>query len=290
MSHKQFLSILSLLVGIIILSGSVYRVQETQKAVLLRFGALIDGAITPGLHFKIPIADSIRFFDARVLTLDAKPESFYTVEKKRLIVDSFVKWRVMDVGTYYRATGGDEDIAHNRLSARVNDGLRNEFGVRTLHEVVAGERDELMAKLTEELDSDAQNSLGVEVIDVRIKRIDLPSEVSDDVYRRMRAEREKEAREYRSVGKEAAEKIRANADRQKVLIEVEAYKESEITRGEGDAKAANIYASAYNQDSEFYAFIRSLNAYKETFNNGGDIILIEPDNDFFRYLNEHRKR
>lgn len=280
----------SLLVGLVVVvliaSATLFRVNEKQKAVQLRFGALISDNIEPGLHFKLPFVDDVRIFDARVLTVDAAPESFYTIQKKRLIVDSYVKYRIADVGTYYRATGGDELTARNRLAARANDGLRNEFGTRTLNEVVSGERDAVMEKLTGELNTTVSDSLGIEVLDVRVKRIDLPDEISDDVYRRMRAEREKLAREFRSQGEEEATKISADADRQKVLLEAEAYRQSEEIRGLGDAEAAAIYADAYGRDAEFFSFVRSLEAYKQSFGNSGDILLIEPDSDFFRYLKD----
>ena len=226
----------------------------------------------------------IRKFDARILTLDTPTESFFTVERKRLLVDSYVKWRIADVGAYYRATGGDENVAQNRLSTRVNGGLRNQFGTRTLHEVVSGKRDELMQEILSDLNSTVEGTLGIEVIDVRVKRIDLPEEVSDQVYRRMTAEREKEARELRARGLEQAEKIRADADRQKVVIEANAYKEAEQLRGQGDARATAVYAAAYEKDPEFFSFTRSLAAYQKAFSNKGDILLVDPDNDFFRYL------
>jgi len=283
--------VLVVLVGLALLANaSIYRVLETEKAVKLRFGRLIDSNIQPGLHVKMPIADDIRKFDARVLTLDARPESYYTIQKKRLDVDSFAKWRVANVDTYYKATGGDENIARQRLAGRVNDGLRNEFGIRTLHEVVSGERDQLMEKLTVALNTQVQADLGIEVIDVRVKKIDFPQEVSGPVFERMRADREKEARQYRSQGREEAETIRADADKQKVVIEAEAYREAEQTRGDGDARAAAIYAAAYNQDPEFYAFYRSLNAYKQTFGNKDDLLVLEPDSDFFKYLNQSRSK
>lgn len=277
---------LVLLVALLLLgSSTLYVIQETEKAVKLRFGRLIETDIQPGLHFKIPMAEKVRKFDARVLTLDAEPSSFFTVEKKRLIVDVFSKWRIVDVDTYYRATGGNEAVAQDRLASRVNDGLRNQFGARTLHDVVSGERDELMKHLTESLNTTVRQSLGVEVVDVRVKGIDLPPEVSEQVYRRMKAEREKEARILRSEGREQAEKIRADADRQKTILVANAYRDAEQTRGKGDAEAASTYAKAYNKDPEFYAFMRSLNAYKEAFSNKGDVLLVDPDSDFFRYLN-----
>jgi modulator of FtsH protease HflC len=277
---------LVLLVALLLLgSSALYVVQETERAVKLRFGRLIETDIAPGLHVKIPLAEKIRKFDARVLTLDAEPASFFTVEKKRLIVDAFSKWRIVDVDTYYRATGGNEAVAQDRLASRINDGLRNQFGARTLHEVVSGERDQLMKHLAENLNTTVRESLGVEVVDVRVKGIDLPPEVSEQVYRRMQAEREKEARVLRSEGAEQAEKIRADADRQKTILVANAYRDAEQTRGKGDAQATATYADAYNKDPEFYAFVRSLNAYKKAFNSKGDVLLVDPDSDFFRYLN-----
>ena len=263
-------------------------VRETERAVVLRFGALIDVDSEPGLHVKIPLVDEVRKFDARVLTLDAPAESFYTLEKKRLIVNSYSKWRIADVETYYRATGGDENAAMMRLAARANDGLRNQFGKRRLHEVVSGEREKLMTDLTAELNAAVKDTLGIEVIDVRVKKIDLPEEVSDAVFNRMSAEREKLAREYRSQGKEEAEKIRADADRQVTIIEAEAYRDAERARGEGDAEASAIYAAAFDKDREFYSFTRSLKAYESSFVGPQDVLILDPKSDFFRYLNESR--
>ena len=232
----------------------------------------------------MPFADDVRLFDARVLTVDAQPASFFTVEKKRLIVDSYAKWRIANVETYYKATGGVETVARNRLANRVNNGLRNQFGTRTLHEVVSGERDALMEDITSDLNESVLGSLGIEVVDVRVKRIDLPQEVSSQVFRRMTAEREKEATELRSTGKEKAERIRASADRERTIELANAYRDAEQLRGTGDAEAAGIYADAYQQDPEFYSFVRSLNAYKNSFSNKGDVMLVAPDSDFFKYL------
>ncbi|MBT4833216.1 MAG: protease modulator HflC [Porticoccaceae bacterium] len=278
---------------IIVLAGlqsTLYVISEFERGVKLQFGRLIEADIQPGLHVKIPFVDDVRIFDARILTVDAQPASFFTIEKKRLIVDSYAKWRIANVETYYKATGGVESVAHNRLANRVNNGLRNQFGTRTLHEVVSGERDLLMKNITEDLNSSVLDSLGIEVVDVRVKRIDLPQEVSSQVFRRMTAEREKEARELRSTGKERAEKIRASADRERTIELANAYRDAEELRGEGDAKAASIYAGAYQRDPEFYAFVRSLNAYKNAFANKGDILLVEPDSDFFKYLNKQNSR
>ena len=277
-----------LLVVLSIANSTLYVVKEIEGAVKLRFGKLVQTDIQPGLHFKLPFADDIRKFDKRVLTLDTQPESFFTVQKKRLIVDSFAKWRIVDVDTYYRATGGDELVGMNRLSSRVNDGLRNQFGTRTLHEVVSGERDQLMLDIKNVLNENVRESLGIEVVDVRVKRIDLPDEVSEPVYRRMTTEREKEARELRSQGKEQAEKITSSAEREQTILLATAYSESEKTRGEGDAEAAATYANAYTQDAEFYAFSRSLEAYKQSFKDKNDILLVDPKGDFFKYLNDSK--
>lgn len=281
-------AIIVLFLAIIIGNSSIYVVKETEKAVKLRFGKLVNTDIGPGLHWKVPVMDEVRKFDSRVLTLDAPPESFFTVQKKRLIVDSFAKWRIANVDTYYRVTGGNESVAMNRLANRVNDGLRNEFGTRTLHEVVSGERDQLMKDIKIGLNATVEETLGVEVVDVRVKRIDLPPEVSEPVFRRMKAEREKEARELRSKGIEAAEKIRSSAEREKTILEAQAYSSAERARGEGDALAAATYAAAYSQDAEFYAFVRSLNAYRAAFKDKGDIMLVDPQNDFFKYLNDSK--
>ncbi len=286
MSGKSLFAILAVLVLLLAASSSLFVVKETERAVVLRFGKLASADVRPGLHIKLPFADEVRKFEGRILTVDASPENFYTKQKKRLIVDSFAKWRIANVETYYRATGGNEQVAHSRLTARINDGLRNKFGTRTLHEVVSGQRDELMHELTDELNARVNNSLGIEVVDIRVKRIDLPDEVSDSVFNRMAAERAKKAREYRAKGMEQAEKIRAQADREKVVIEAEAYRDGEKLRGEGDARAAAIYAGAYNQDAEFYAFVRSLEAYRESFSGKQDMLVVEPDGQFFRYLKE----
>lgn len=275
-----------IVVGLVALVGSstIYIVKETERAVLLKFGEVAEADVAPGIHFKIPVMNKVRKFDSRILTLDARPQAYLTLEKKRLIVDSFVKWRVKDVQKYYTATSGDEFKAAQLLSDRVDTGLRNQFGERTVTEVVSGEREELMTELTQGLSEIAIKELGVEVVDVRVKRIDLPQEVSESVYGRMRSEREREARELRSRGKELAEGIRADADRQKAVIEAEAYRESEEIRGEGDAIAAKTYADAYSANSEFYSFHRSLQAYRKSFGQQGDVLLLKPDSDFFKYL------
>jgi len=274
---------LVVLVGV---SNTLYVISEFERGITLRFGQLIEADIQPGLHVKVPFLDDVRRFDARILTVDAQPASFFTVEKKRLIVDSYAKWKIANVETYYKATTGLERNAENRLAKRINDGLRNQFGTRTLREVVSGERDLLMKNITQELNTSVRDELGIEIVDIRVKRIDLPQEVSSQVFRRMTAERDKEAQELRSTGKEKAEKIRASADRERTIELANAFRDAEELRGEGDAKAASIYAEAYQQDAEFYSFIRSLNAYKAAFSSKGDIMLVEPDSQFFKYLKQ----
>ena len=282
-----FISALSL-ITVIIISQSIFVVSEIERAVKLRFGEIVQFDLEPGLHFKWPIVNSVRYFDSRILTLDAQPQRYLTSEKKALMVDSFIKWRIKDVAKYFTTTGGDEERAKRLLSQRVDTGLRNEFGVRTVKEVVSGERDQLMNSLTSMLDKIAQEELGVEVIDLRVKRIDLPLEVSDSVYNRMRTERQRLARELRAQGNEVAEKIRATADKDKTIILADAYREAEETRGNGDAKATATYAEAYSKDPEFYDFTRSLKAYQATFQSKGDILLIDPDSDFFKYLDNSK--
>ena len=277
-----------LVILVILLTQSLYVVKETQRAVLLRFGEIIQFDVSPGLHFKFPILNTVRKFDSRILTLDAAPQRYLPSEKKALMVDSFVKWRVKDVAKYFTTSGGDEERLKRLLIQRVDTGLRNEFGVRTVKEVVSGERDELMNKLATQLDLIAQRELGIEVIDLRVKKIDLPTEVSESVYNRMRTERERLARELRAQGNEVAAEIRAKADKSKTVILADAYREAEETKGDGDATATATYASAYSKNAEFYDFTRSLKAYQATFQNKSDILLIDPESDFFKYLDNSK--
>ena len=287
MSSKQVSLLVLAFVLVFIATQTLYVVNERQRAVLLRFGEVVED-VSPGLHFKIPFVNTVRIFDGRVLTLDSTPERFLTVGKKFVEVDSFIKWRIKDVKAFYQATAGDRYQASNILSNLTNDGLRAEFGERSLTEVVSGERDELMDAITRRINGQIQDQYGIEVLDVRVKGIDLPDDLSANVYRRMSAERAREAQENRSQGQELAEGIRADADRQKVVIEAQAFKESEQIRGEGDARAAEIYARSYNADPEFYAFYRSLNAYKQVFSDKSDLLVVEPDSDFFKYLNKQQ--
>jgi membrane protease subunit HflC len=287
-SNKPVFILIGLLVLAFITSKSLYVVSETERAVKLRFGKMEEADIAPGLHLKVPFVEDVRFFDARVQTLDAPPEDFLNAEKKLLTVDSFAKWRIIDVDRYYTSTNGDVRRAASLLAQRISEGLRNEFALRSLSEAVALERDEMMEDLTAGLVDATREQLGIEIIDVRVKKIELPNDVSSDVFRRMRAERERQAREYRSQGQEVAEGIRADADRQKIVIEANAYRDAEILRGEGDARAAAIYAESYGKDAEFYTFWRSLDAYRNTFNRDGDIMVLEPDSEFFNYLKDSK--
>ena len=284
MSTKSLVwSVLTALV-LMILNNTLYVIKETEKGVLLRFGEVVNPDIKPGLHVKFPFVNNVRKFDGRVLTVDAQAERFLTQEKKALVVDSFAKFRVIDTARFYTATNGEVQRAMGLLAQRINDGLRNEVGIRTIQEVVSGERDQLMRNITLDLNKVAAAELGVEVVDVRVKKIDLPPDVSDSVYRRMNAEREKEAREHRSQGQELAEGIRAAADREVTVILSEAYRDAETIRGTGDAEATRIYAEAFGSDQEFYSFTRSLRAYQDSFQGSGDILLLKPDSDFFKYL------
>ena len=275
---------LILVVLVAIVYTSTYIVDQRERALLFRLGEIIKEDISPGLHFKYPLINNARFFDARILTLDAQPESFLTVEKKNVTVDFFVKWRILEVGQYYRATRGDERNALSRLSQIMKDQLRNEFGKRTIREAVSGERSEIMNVLKVKSNQTAKE-LGIQIVDVRISRIDLPDDVSGAVYARMRAERERVARDFRARGMEQAERIRADADRERISILAQAYRESEKIRGEGDAESTKIYADAYNRDTEFYSFTRSIQAYKNAF-GGADTLILEPESDFFRYFDK----
>lgn len=276
-------------VGLLILWVSVFFVDEREKALMLKFGEIVDSGYGPGIHFKIPFINQVKKFDDRILTIDARPSSFSTVEQKYLLVDSYVKWRILDEVKYWKATGGNEANAGQLLYEVINKGLRDEFGKRTIQEVVAGDRTDIMGIVTQQASKKAE-TLGIEVIDVRIKKIELPSEVSSSVYNRMRTGRELVARDLRSKGSEASERIRADADRQRTVVLAEAYRDSEIARGNGDAQATEIYAKAFGKNREFYKFSRSLNAYKENFSTSDDVILLEPDSEYFKYFKNPNPR
>ena len=284
MSTRGFVLTVLVIAVAVLGTKSVFVVTELERAVLLEFGKIVRDDIPAGLHFKLPFINEVRKFDARVLTSDAPPERYLTLEKKAVIVDSFAKFRVENVQTFYTATSGDATRAEALLKQRINTGLRNEISKRSLYEVVSGQRDELMKALTDSLNEVANTELGVKVVDVRVKRIDLPPEVSQSVYDRMNTERDIEAREHRAKGQEMGVGIRADADKQRQVLLADAYSESEQIKGDGDAQAASIYAAAYNKDKEFYKFYRSMDAYTRTFSNKGDIMLIQPDSDFFKYM------
>ena len=271
--------------GILLLWNAVFMVDEREEAILFQFGEIIEADYEPGLRFKIPFVNNVRKFDNRILTIDQKPERFLTQEKKDLIVDSYVKWRIVDVVQYYKTTQGDELVAGRLLYENINNGLRNEFGKRTIQEVIAGDRAQIMDLMTSQA-SERAKTLGIEVVDVRVKKVDYPERVSNSVYQRMRAEREREARDFRSKGHEASERIQADADRQRSILLAEAYRDSEIARGEGDARATEVYAQAFSKDPEFYKFYRSITAYAKNFSSAGDVILLQPDSDYFRYFKD----
>ncbi|MCW8126707.1 protease modulator HflC [Microbulbifer halophilus] len=286
MNNRNLLIVALLLVGILLVTSSAFVVKETERAVLLRFGEVVRSDYEPGLYFKVPLVHTLRKFDARVQTVDSNPVRMLNSENKFMVVDSYAKYRIFNAKRFYVATRGNERNAVRLLAEQINDRLRDQFGVRNLHEVVSGQRDELMAEITKNLNGVAQDRFGLEVIDVRVKRIDLPPEVSESVFQRMRAGRELEARDHRAKGQEAAERIRSNADRQVVEIESEAQRKAEELRGAGDAEAARIYAGAFTRDPEFYRFTRSLNAYEKSFSDRGDMLVIDPDSEFFRYLKD----
>ena len=283
-NSRNFLAVLLVLI-VVIGAFSTYTVGQWQKALLFRLGEIVDTDIEPGLHFKIPFVNNVRKYDGRILTLDVDTERFLTVEKKNVIVDSFVMWRIADVGRYYTSVLGDERHAQQRLEQIIKDGMRGQFSKRTVNEVVSGARDEMMVQLTSDANKQA-SAIGIEIVDVRVKRVDLPAEVSNSVFRRMQAERARVAKEFRSQGAEEAEKIRAEADRKRQVIIANAYREAQQLRGQGDARAAEVYADAYNKDKDFYAFYRSLQAYQQSFQKGNDVMLLQPEGEFFRYFND----
>lgn len=279
---KPFLPV-GIAATLLLVYASTFVVNEWESAIKLRLGEIVGSDYAPGLNFKVPILNQVMLFDRRIQTLDSEPQRFLTIEKKDVIVDSYAKWRIADAAQYFRSTGGNATRTSRLLSERINTSLRDEFGKRTIQEVVSEDRQAVMEKLTKDMDLKG-NELGVEVLDVRVKKIELPPEVSESVYMRMRAERERVASDLRAKGQEAAERIRADADRQRTVILADAYKESEELRGEGDAKASEVYAGAYSADADFYAFYRSLNAYRGAFGKSGDIMVLQPESEFFRYF------
>ncbi|MEN9481039.1 MAG: protease modulator HflC [Pseudomonadota bacterium] len=269
---------------LVVLAMSIFTVDQRQFALVFQLGEVKRVIAEPGLNFKIPMIQNVRYFEKRIITLDNnEPERFITSEKKNVLVDSFIKWRIVDPKLYYISVGGDEARAKIRLNQTVNAGLREEFGKRTVHDVVSGERDKIMNQMREKADIDSR-TIGIQIVDVRIKRVELPNEVSDSVYRRMEAERKRVANELRSEGSAEAEKIRADADRQREVIVAEAYRDAQKAKGEGDAKATSIYAQAFSPNPEFYAFYRSLEAYRGSFRSKTDVLVVEPNSEFFKYM------
>jgi membrane protease subunit HflC len=286
-------SVIKLLVGaivaLVLLNLSIFMVDQRQTAIVLQLGELVDVKTEPGLYWKIPLVQNVRYFDSRILTMDsAEPERFITAEKKNVMVDSFVKWRIAEVKQYYISVRGDEEVAKTRLMQTVNSIMREEFGKRSVSDVISGERDKVMDVLRSKADADARK-IGVQIMDVRIKRVDFPPEISESVYRRMDAERKRVANELRATGNAESEKIRADADKQREVILANAYREAQKIKGEGDAKASALYAAAYGRNAEFYAFYRSMEAYKQSFKNKSDVMVVDPSSSFFKYLKSSSK-
>jgi membrane protease subunit HflC len=280
----------SFFIAIILLAASTFTVDQREHAIVFRLGEIVSIKKEPGLYFKTPLIENVRFFDNRILTLNVQEaDRFITSEKKNVLVDSFIKWKIIDPAKYYVSVKGDEVQAERRISQTVNDGLRAEFGKRTIHDVVSGERTEIMQILTERADRDLR-SLGIQILDVRLRRVDLTKEVSESVYQRMDAERKSVANELRSQGFAASEKIRADAEKQRDIIIAEAYKEAQKLKGDGDAKAAEIYANAYGKNPEFYTFYRSVEAYKNSFKDKSDVMVLDPSSDFLKYLRSSKKK
>ena len=285
MSGKSMMWIIVAVIVVAVGSSTVYYVDEREKAIVFQFGEIVRSNDEPGLHFKAPLINNVKFFDARVQTMDSDPELYLTRAKKNLVVDSFVKWRITNAANYYTRLGGLASNARNRLAQRVNDALRSEFGNRSVQQVISGDRVEIM-DVVRQLTNEETASLGIEVLDVRLKRVDLDPDISERVYQRMEAERSRVAKDLRARGAEAAERIRADADRDRAIILAEARQAAQEVKGQGDAKATAIYADAFTRDREFYRMYRSLNAYRNTFATPDNLLVIEPDSEFFRYFNQ----
>lgn len=277
-------ALVGLIAALLLLSLAAFSVDQREYALVFRLGEIVAVKKEPGLYFKMPLVDNVRYFDKRILTLNwTEPDRFLTSEKMNVLVDSYIKWRIIDPAKFYVSVKGDEQQAERRLSQTVNDGLRAEFGKRTMHEVVSGERSKIMEILRQRADRDSRQ-MGIQVLDVRLRRVDLPAEVSESVYQRMEAERKRVANERRSRGAGEAEKIRADADKQREVIIAESFSEAQKIKGEGDARAAEIYSQAYGKNPEFYAFYRSLDAYRNSFKSKSDVMVLEPNSDFFKYM------
>jgi membrane protease subunit HflC len=289
MTNRAFLGIFVGAAALIVLAMSAFTVRETELAIKFRFGEIVRADYTPGLHFMMPMVNNVRKFERRIITNNYPSEQFLTSEGKILRIDFYIKWRIEDVSQYYQATGGDEEVAAGRLGSIVKDGIKGVIARRTIQQVVAAERTEFTGEILK-ITEGATSGLGIELVDVRVKKIDLPDEVSESVFLRMRQDFDRQAKELRARGAEVAEKLRAEADRQRTEILAEARRESEIIRGEGDAKSAEIYARAYQKNAEFYSFYRSLEAYRQALGTDSDVLVISPDSDFFKYLNRSARR
>ena len=284
---RIFIGILTLL---ILASLATFTVDQREHAVVFRLGEIVAVKEEPGLYLKMPLIDNVRFFDKRILTYDSsQPDRFITSEKKNVLVDSYIKWRITDPSKYYVSVNGDEQQAERRITQTVNDGLRAEFGKRTIQEVVSGERSEIMDIIKDRADRDSRQ-IGVEILDVRLRRVDLPKEVSESVYQRMEAERKSVANELRSQGFADSEKIRAEAEKQRDIIITDAYRQAQTIKGQGDAKASRIYADSFSKNAEFYDFYRSLEAYRKSFSGKDDVMVLDPNSDFFKYLRGSSKK
>ncbi len=285
MMGKNMMWIVLLVIVAAVGSSAVYYVDEREKAIVFQFGEIVRSNDEPGFHFKTPLINNVKYFDSRVQTMDSDPELYLTQAKKNLVVDSFVKWRITDAANYYTRLGGLASNARNRLAQRVNDALRREFGNRSVQQVISGDRVEIMDVVRKTTDEEIA-SLGIEVLDVRLKRVDLDPDISERVYQRMEAERSRVAKDLRARGAEAAERITANADRQRAIILAEAKQKAQEIKGQGDAEATGIYADAFNRDREFYRLYRSLNAYRTTFSSPDNLLVIKPDSEFFSYFKQ----
>lgn len=288
MKARSIVFIVIVLAGLIVLSNTFYTVDQRERDIVFKFGKIVRADEQPGLHYKMPFVETVDYFDGRIQTMESEPEPFLTKEQKNLVVDSYVKWRVKNVSKYYVTVGGSVSEANRRLAPVVNDGLREEFGKRTVQEVVSGERAQIMNILQKDTNKEAAE-YGIEVLDVRLKRVDLAPDISQSVYKRMESERKRSANKHRAEGKGAAEKIRAEADRQRTVIIADARRDADQIRGEGDAEATLIYAKAYSKDPNFYSLYRSLTAYKQSFNSEKDVLVLSPDTAFFKYFKQPGK-
>lgn len=289
MTNRIFFGIALAIIALIVFSMAAFTVRETELAMKFRFGEIVRADYGPGLHFMVPMVNNVRKFDRRIITNNYPSEQFLTSEGKILRIDFYIKWRIDDVSRYYQATGGDEDVAAGRLGSIVKDGIKGVIARRTIQQVVAAERAEFTGEILK-ITENPTSGLGLELVDVRVKKIDLPDEVSESVFLRMRQDFDRQAKELRARGAESAEKLRAEADRERTEIIAQAYRDSEIIRGDGDAKAADIYSRAYERNSEFYSFHRSLEAYRQSIGTDSDVLVISPDSDFFKYLKRSTRR